>query len=113
MIIFIIGGCCRKYKVYRVKIVNESSSEITDVYLGMIGAKKGGVAINKLASGASTKYYEFLLLKNPKGPIPISYGDYTGGYVQKEVEKGIFVPVPDLIITIKINDKSYSIEGKK
>ena len=49
------------------------------------------------------------LLKNIK-IMPISYGDYTGGYTQLGVKKLIFIPHPRAMITIVINDKSISIE---
>jgi len=98
------------YTAYKVKIVNDSSSEITDIHIGMIGVEKS-ISIDSLAVGASTDYYEFLLRTAMEGvPIPISYGDYVAGYKQLGTEKRIFIPLPATIITIKINNKSFSVE---
>jgi hypothetical protein len=94
--------------IYKAKVVNNSSSEISDVHLEMVGAE-GGISIDTLAIGESTEYYEFLL-EEPRGEdIPISYGDYAGSYTQQGIEKAISITNSETIITISINDASYSV----
>jgi len=105
-----IEGCFPTHTTYKAKILNESSSEITDIQLGMIGVEEG-VSIDSLPMGESTEYYEFLLKKTKEGePIPISYGDYSGSYTQIGEGKSIVIPTPTTEISIKINDESFSIE---
>ncbi|MBN1560108.1 hypothetical protein JW998_07640 [candidate division KSB1 bacterium] len=106
-IILSISGC-KEYTKFKVSIINDSSSEITEIELGMIGVEKT-VSVNSLAVGASTKVFVFLLKKLEEGvPVPISYGDYRGGYSQKGEKKPIFITTPNKKIEIKINDDSYS-----
>ena len=85
------------HKIFKAKIVNSSSSEITDIRLGMTGADKN-ISIDSLAVGSSTEQYEFLL-RDVK-IRPITHGDYRGGYTQLGVEKLIFIPHPPGMITI-------------
>jgi len=75
------------YTAYKVKMVNKSSSVITNIHLGMIGVEKS-VSVDSLAFGAYTEHFKFLLRKPKQGePIPISYGDYVANYEQPGIEK--------------------------
>lgn len=104
-------NCNGGYTMYKAKIVNTSSSEITDIHLAMVGVEQK-VSLDKLAPGAATEFYEFKLKKPEQGqPLPPSYGDYTGGYVQKGEQKSIHASSPAKEITIKIDDQSFTIEG--
>lgn len=97
------------YTVYKVKIVNNSNFEITDIRLTMVGVEKG-VSVDKLGIGEGTEYYKFLLKKAKKGGVvQISYGDFKGSYKQGGIEKRIFIPRPKKIIDIIINDSSFSV----
>jgi hypothetical protein len=109
---FVAGALlgCDGYTTYKAKIVNESSSEIINIDLAMIGVEKK-VVLDKLAPGAKTELYEFKLKNWPRDkPVPISYGDYVGNYTQKGEHKTMHVSSPAKEITIKIDDQSFSIE---
>lgn len=95
-------------KTYKVKIVNESNFEITDIYLRMVGGE-GTISLDKLAVRESTEYYQFSLKKTQKDVVQISYGDYSGSYKQGGTEKRIFIPRPKKVIEIVINDNSFSV----
>ncbi len=101
-----------QHTIYKVRIANDSNSEIVDVHLSMVGVEES-VSLPKIPAGNTTGYYEFTL-KNLREnePTPISYGDYTGGYTQLEKKKLIFIPTPPAVATIKISDEDYSWEGE-
>ncbi|MCK4359081.1 MAG: hypothetical protein KAW92_10160 [Candidatus Cloacimonetes bacterium] len=98
------------YTKYIVTIINDSSYEITNICLGMIGTDNN-VSIYYLAVGESTSEFEFLLPK-PNSEIPICYGDYFGHYIQESIEKFIFIICPEPAITIHIDNESYFVEKK-
>lgn len=103
-------NCNGGYTTYKAEIFNNSSSEITDIHLAMVGVEKK-VTLDKLAPGATTEFYEFKLKKPVQGqPLPPSYGDYSGDYMQKGEQKSIHVSSPAKEISIKIDDQSFSIE---
>ena len=109
-ITIIVIGCNGKYTKFKATIVNDSSSEITKIEFGMIGVEDR-VSVESLAVGASTESFVFLLKKLEEGePVPISYGDYSGSYSQKDESKSISIPTPAKEIKIKINDDSFQVE---
>ncbi len=101
-----------QYTIYKVRIANNSNTEIVNIHLSIIGLNQS-VSIPELPAGKTTGYYEFTL-KNlrEKEPAPVSYGDYTGGYTHLETKKLIFIPAPPAVVTVNINDKDYSSEGE-
>ena len=110
---FIIASCTNTTSAddltkYTVVIVNVSSSEITNLELGMIGVDDN-VTIDSLAIGENTSEYEFLL-PLPGDDVPFLYGDYSGSYMQESIEKYFAVIQPELSITIFIDDDSFSYE---
>jgi len=101
------------YTRYRVKVTNNSSSEITDILLEMVGAE-GSMSIDTLAKGESTVYYDFLLeTVGEDEPIPFTYGDYIASYTQQGAEKGILIVKPATRIMICIDDAHYYVEADK
>ena len=110
---FIIASCTNATSAddltkYEVVIINVSSSEITNIELEMTGVENN-VTIDSLAIGESTPEYEFLL-PLPGDDVPVSYGDYSGSYIQESIEKDFSVIQPELSITIFIDDDSFSYE---
>jgi hypothetical protein len=94
----------------RVKIENNSSSELTNISLGMVGSTST-MSIDRLAAGSSTDYYEFIKPDIRSGD-PSALGDYSGEYTQGGMVKSIAILNPSIsIITIKIEDDSYTYEG--
>ncbi len=111
--VFIIASCndttsADDLTKYEVVIINVSSSKITNIELEMTGVENN-VTIDSLAIGENTPEYEFLL-PLPEDDSPISYGDYSGSYIQEYIEKDFAVIQPELSITILINDDSFSYE---
>lgn len=93
---------------YTVIIVNDSSFEITNIGLEMVGVDNN-VTIDSLAVGESTSEFEFLL-PLPGNDVPFLYGDYSGSYIQESIEKDFTIIQPELSITIFIDDDSFSYE---
>ncbi|MCK5052083.1 MAG: hypothetical protein KAS53_10205 [Candidatus Cloacimonetes bacterium] len=110
---YIIAGCTNTTSVddltkYKVIIINDSSSEITNIEIEMIGVDNS-ISIESLTAGESTSELEFLL-PLPGDDVPFSHGDFQGSYLQESIEKYFAVIQPELSITILIDDDSFSYE---
>ncbi len=113
LVAYIISGCNDSTSVddltkFKVVIVNNSSSEITNIELEMIGVDNN-VTIDHLTVGESTSEFDFLLPLQGDD-VPFSYGDYQGNYIQESIEKYFTVIQPELSITILIDDDSFTYE---
>ncbi|MCK4313059.1 MAG: hypothetical protein KAW88_10035 [Candidatus Cloacimonetes bacterium] len=111
-LLLLITGCTEvedDYTSYFITIVNDSSVNITDISISMIGLDTV-VQINDLIPEEISQRFKFQLPDRPSGCVQISYGDYHGSYLQNEIEKIVFIPIPDINILVHINDDGYTIE---
>ncbi len=110
-LLLLITGCTEvedDYTSYFITIVNDSSVEITDISISMVGLDTV-VQINDLIPEEISQQYEFQL-PEPSGDTPGSYGDYHGSYLQNSEEMYIGIILPDTNVLIHINDDGYTVE---
>jgi hypothetical protein len=96
------------YTSYFITIINDSSFDVTELKISMIGIEDIQ-QISVLAAGEISQRFEFQLPES-SGDIPISYGDYDCSYLQNNEEMYIGIITPDTNILVHINDDGYTVE---
>ena len=112
--LFLLIGCSKStevkddYTYYYIVIVNNSSFDVTELVISMVGIDDIQ-QISVLAAGEISQRFEFQLPES-SGDIPISYGDYDCSYLQNNEEMYICIILPDKNILVRINDDGYTVE---
>ena len=98
-----------EYGDFFATIVNQSTADVTDIELSMVGSSDI-VKIKKLAAGENSNRALFVL-PYFEGERPESWGDYSGSYTQNGTVKEISIlnyeHKYNAEVTIKIMDQSY------
>lgn len=109
---FFIVGCGNdnaEDETFLVEITNKGTSEIIDIELSMEEAEEE-IKINTLAVGQTSGYQTFIL-PTIEGPMPDSWGDYSGKYTQRDTIKEISILNYEhkfrIKMRIEIEDRSY------
>ena len=88
-----------------ITIINESSFNVTELEISMIGALEF-FQVNELNQGESSPELEFHLIYS--GPVPSSFGCYIGSYLQNNIIKYVlFSPLGNTNITMIILDDNH------
>ena len=109
---FFIVGCGNdnaEDETFLVEITNKGTSEIIDIELSMEEAEEE-IKINTLAVGQTSGYQTFIL-PTIEGPMPDSWGDYSGKYTQRDTIKEISILNYEhkfrIKMRIEIEERSY------
>jgi len=102
---------------HKMRIVNESSYNISDLSLTLVGGEEIDSTLENisLGSGDATEYYKYNLIKPVSGQATVGiYGCYSGNYTQNNEDKTLLVcsTISDRVVSIKINniDHTFKIE---
>ncbi len=120
--LLLLTGCSKSteiengYTSYYITISNNSSFDITDLVISMVGIEDTQ-QIGVLAAGEISQQFESQLPEPSgdtpfsSGDTPFSYGDYNGSYLQNNEEMYIGIILPDINILIHINNDGYTVEN--
>ena len=97
-----------EYTSYYITFTNNSSSDVTELLISMIGIDDIQ-QISVLNIGETSQHFEFQL-PEPSDDSPISYGDYNFSYLQNSEEIYFGIIQPEINILVRINDDDYTIE---
>ena len=112
--LLLLIGCSKStevedgYTTFYITIANNSSFNITELVISMVGIEDIQ-QISVLAAGEISHRFEYHLPERPEH-APISYGDYNGSYLQNGIENLIFIPMPEINILVHIIDDGYTVE---
>lgn len=95
---------------YYLTITNNSSYDITELVVSMVGSDDIQEISILHFGGDTTQDFEFRL-PPPSDENPISYGDYQCSYLQNSEEKYFGITLPETHISVNINDDGYTIQN--
>ncbi len=94
---------------YYLTITNNSSYDITELVVSMVGSDDIQEISILHFGGDTTQNFEFRL-PPPSDDNPISFGDYNISYLQNGIEKCFGITLPETHISVLIDDDGFTVD---